>query len=59
MPIIRKLIPIGASKAVTLPKTWLEYFEKELGKPIKAVAIEVDKELKIIPYIQEKDEAKN
>jgi len=55
MPIIRKLIPIGASKAITLPKTWLEYFEKELGKPIKYVAIEVDSELKIVPYIEKKE----
>jgi len=56
MPIIRKLIRIGASKAITLPKTWLEYFEKEFGKPIKYVAIEVDRELKIVPYISEKEE---
>ncbi len=58
MPIIRKLIPLGASKAMTLPKTWLEYFEKELGRPIKFVAIEVDKELKVITYISE-EEAKD
>jgi len=51
MPIIRKVVDVGSSKAVTLPKTWLEFFEKELGKPIEYVALEVNEELKISPYI--------
>lgn len=58
MPIIRKVIDVGRSKAVTIPKTWLDYFEKELGYPIERVAVEVDRQLTIVPYTPEKhDEA--
>ncbi len=60
MPIIRKIIPIGkTSKGITLPKSWLDYFEKEIGRPIYFVAIEVDRELKIVPYTSEKEEKRN
>lgn len=51
MPIIRKVIDVGRSKAVTIPKTWLEYYEREFGEEIKLVAIEVDRKLEIVPYI--------
>ena len=50
MPIIRKVVDVGRSRAVTIPKTWLEFFERELGHPIKFVSVEVDRELKILPY---------
>lgn len=53
-PIIRKIIDVGDSKAVTLPKTWIEFFEKEEGKPIQYLTIEVDRELKILPYFKER-----
>ena len=51
MPIIRKLISLGASKAVTLPKGWLTYKENELGTIIEHVTIEINEVLKITPYI--------
>jgi len=51
MPIIRRVFQIGHGKAITLPKSWLKYFERELGFEIKEVAIEVDRILKIEPYI--------
>ena len=52
MPIIRKVIPIGkTSKAVIIPKSWLQFFEQETGQPIKNVAIEVNRVLKITPVI--------
>jgi len=51
MPIIRKLIPLGGSKVVAIPKSWLRFFEKEFGRKIDYVAIEVNKELRILPYI--------
>lgn len=59
MPIIRKIIPIGkTSRAVIIPKSWLEYFEKEQGKSIENVAIEVNRVLKITPVLQRgKEEA--
>jgi len=50
MPIIRKVIDVGRSKAVTIPKTWLEYHEREVGRKIEYVTIEVNRTLKIAPY---------
>jgi antitoxin component of MazEF toxin-antitoxin module len=49
MPLIRKVAKIGNSKAVFLPKTWLEYHEEESGQQIKKVIIEVNDELRIKP----------
>lgn len=51
MPLIRKVIEVGTSRAVTIPKDWLEFYEKQFGKPIEEVAIEVNKVLKIVPLI--------
>ena len=50
MPIIRKIIDFGkTSKGVILPKSWLEYYEKETGKHIDSVAMEVNRVLTIRP----------
>ena len=50
MPIVRKVIDVGkTSKAVILPKSWLEYYEEESGKQIESVAMEVNKVLTIQP----------
>jgi len=54
MPIVRKVIEVGNSKAVCLPKGWLEYLEKQHGRAITEVAIEVDRVLKIAPILPEK-----
>jgi len=51
MPIIRKIVEIGNSKAIFLPKTWLQYYESQIGQEIRFVAVEVDKKLEIEPYI--------
>jgi len=61
MPITRKVIEIGkTSRAVILPKSWLQYYEKERGKRIETVAIEVNKVLKIspLPLKKEKEASK-
>lgn len=51
MPIIRKLLKVGpTSKAVVLPKTWLEFYEQESGKEINNVTMEVNEKLTIEPY---------
>ena len=42
MPMIKKLINSGGSKAIYLPKDWLDYCEAEAGRRIDSVAIEVD-----------------
>jgi len=55
MPIVRKIIDVGkTSKAVIIPKSWLEFYEKQKGQPIESVAIEVNKILKISPLIEER-----
>lgn len=59
MPIVRKIINVGkTSKGVILPKSWLEYYEREQGKTIENVAIEVNKVLVVKPiFNQEKKHA--
>ena len=57
MPIIRKIIGVGSSKAVTIPKSWLELIERETGFEILEVAVEVDKVLTISPIFPKKEEA--
>jgi antitoxin component of MazEF toxin-antitoxin module len=54
LPIIRKVVEIGHSKAVFIPKTWFEYYEQESGQRIEKVAIEVNQVLKITPVIKKK-----
>ena len=51
MPIIRKIMDVGNSKVISLPRSWLEFYEKEAGEKINLVLMEVDKELKVLPYI--------
>jgi len=58
MPIIRKVIEIGNSKAVCIPKSWFEYFENESGHKISEVTIEVNRVLKISPFIPKRKNAK-
>jgi len=55
MPIIRKVIELGNSKAICIPKSWFEYYEKETGQKIDEVSIEVNRELKILPYTPKKE----
>ena len=57
MPIIRKIIEVGkTSKAVIIPKSWLEFYEKQEGQAIKSVAIEVNRVLKIEPILSKQQE---
>ena len=53
MPLIRKIIDVGkTSKGVILPKSWLEYYEQEMGKHIDSVAMEVNRVLTIKPIFE-------
>jgi len=54
VPIKRKIFSIGDSKAVTLPKSWVEIIEKQIGKPLLEVAMEVDSTITIMPLIEGK-----
>lgn len=55
MPIIRKILHVGASKAVSLPKSWIDCAEQEAGKRIVAMALEVDEIITIQPVFEKKD----
>jgi hypothetical protein len=59
MPIVRKVMNLRTSRAICLPKSWLEYFEKEAGLEILEVAIEVDRVLTISPiFLKQSTEPK-
>jgi antitoxin component of MazEF toxin-antitoxin module len=59
VPIIRKVIEVGNSKAVCIPKSWFEYYEKKTGQKVNEVSMEVNHELKIQPYLPRKEEEKS
>jgi len=53
MPLTRKLITLGTSRAVILPKSWIEYYERTTKHKIVEVAIETNQQtLTITPIIK-------
>lgn len=60
MPMIRKLIGVGkTSRAVILPKSWLQFIEHKEGQSINHVTIEVNKVLVIAPLLEKKLRQRN
>jgi len=57
MPIIRKILNVGDSKAITIPKSWIASAEEKAGKKIIALALEVDRVITLQPVFA-KDEKK-
>jgi hypothetical protein len=51
LPIIRKIIQVGSSRAISLPKSWLTFYERQYGQNIKEVSVEVNGKLIISPII--------
>lgn len=49
MPILKKIITHGGSRGITLPSSWLSLIEKETGKPLKEVLMEVNDSIVIKP----------
>jgi antitoxin component of MazEF toxin-antitoxin module len=54
MPIIRKVLKLGHSKAITIPLSWFEFFERESGENIREVSIEIDRVLTVQPIVKNK-----
>jgi len=54
LPLIRKIVPIGGSRGITLPKSWLELIQREEGMEITEVAVEVDNVLTVKPILPKK-----
>jgi antitoxin component of MazEF toxin-antitoxin module len=52
MPLIQKIIQIGDSKAITIPKSWLIFYERQIGCSIKEVSVEVNSSLVIRPIMK-------
>ena len=52
MPIIQKVIKVGDSKGITLPKSWLEYYERQTGQVLSEVTVEINNKLIIRPLFQ-------
>jgi len=45
MPIPRRIIKLGDSRAVTIPAGWLEYYERKYGKSIEVLLMELNNEI--------------
>ncbi len=56
MPIIRKLMEVGHSKSITLPKSWIKNAEQEAGKKIVAIALEVNGKITLQPVFSREPE---
>ena len=52
MPIIRSVIDLGNSKAVTIPKSWITNAEEKTGRKIIALAMEVNGTITIQPIFE-------
>ncbi len=57
MPIVRKLMDVGNSKSITLPKSWIENAEQQAGKKIIAMALEVNGKITLQPVFSKEPEA--
>ena len=42
MPLKRKLITVGDSRAVVIPADWLRYHEEKTGQKIESILLEID-----------------
>lgn len=51
IPIRRKIFRLGNSDVITLPASWRQLVEKETGKRVTEVAIEINTVLKIYPIV--------
>jgi len=58
MPIEKNLIKFGKSRAVILPKGWIRYAEKEQGREMHSVTIEVNGVIKIAPHFDKATDEK-
>jgi antitoxin component of MazEF toxin-antitoxin module len=52
MPIIRKLVQVGGSQGVTIPKGWIEAVERKTGQKLTELALEINGVIKIAPVIE-------
>jgi len=58
MPLIQRVIQVGDSRAITIPKSWLVYYERQSGQRIREVVVEVNGKLTIRPILKRNEEPK-
>ena len=56
MALIRKLVKLGGSQAITLPSSWLDWVAHTTGEKPTRVTIEVNGILKVAPLLKEAPE---
>lgn len=56
MPLLRKLIKLGNSRAVILPSDWLKYHELETGQEVQVILMEVNNVITITPKPEKEEE---
>lgn len=59
MPIIRRIIAIGHSKAITIPKSWITNAEDQTGRKVVALALEVDGSITLQPVFEKENNNRN
>jgi len=55
MPLVRRIIGVGDSRAVTLPSDWLKFAEDKAGQAINEVLMEVNGAIRIELFIRPKN----
>ncbi len=55
MPLVRKIIKVGNSRAIILPPDWLKYHENKTGQPLTEMLMEVDNVITLILPEPKKD----
>jgi hypothetical protein len=50
MPLIKKIINLRTSKAITLPTEWLRWIRERYGE-VEFVEVEINGELRIRPHL--------
>ena len=54
MPIERRIVRVGSSRAVTIPSSWIELLEKKHKAKVEGVAMEINTAIIIKPIIRGK-----
>ena len=47
MPLKRKLIKVGNSRAVIIPSDWIRYYEEKYGRPVITILMELNNDITI------------
>jgi antitoxin component of MazEF toxin-antitoxin module len=59
MPQVRKIIRVGESRAISLPKSWLDFQKRKCGQEIREVLMEESNQSLVISPIAPGKESKS